>query len=477
MKSICLPIVILLSTVLLAASCLSTDDNDNITYYDDTAITAFSLGTLNREMHTTSSKGEDSVYTEEVDGSEYKFYIDQLQRKIYNPDSLPAGTDAGHVICNVSGKNSGVVVIKDVGSDTLRYYVSTDSIDFTAPREFRVYSNDGTSYRTYTVSVNVHKEDPDSFNWNRTAVVDAFKTMEDMKAVAIGSRMLVFGKEGNTTTVYSTSQSDGSTWTKLTTNIALDGEACKSGGDFGNLLNTVSGGSRIVSADGETWNDHTDINSAVTQPDRLIGATVSTLYGMLGGKIVSSTDKGNSWTEDRILGDASELPADEITSGVLASNTNANTGRIVIAGNRDITAFAGDSVAMVWSKIEEYADVQAAHSWMFCNENNGYRLPNLAGLKMMKYGDVLIAFGGKGQGTSTATAFSTIYYSEDNGLTWHSDGVYVLPEGFDNGGGSVFAAASDTDNYLWIISGGDGSVWRGRLNRLGWTDNQTSFIK
>ena len=153
MKRIIQCLAILFSGTFLLASCLSDDNDNNFVYYDDTAITSFSLGTVNQYLHTLSSEGEDSVYKVEITGSKYKFYIDQLKREIYNPDSLPAGTDAAHVICNVGSKNSGIVVIKNVDSDTLSYYSSSDSVDFTQPREFRVYSVGGAYYRAYKVSV------------------------------------------------------------------------------------------------------------------------------------------------------------------------------------------------------------------------------------------------------------------------------------------------------------------------------------
>lgn len=71
--------ILLISMAWIASSCL--DDNEyEYEYPNDTAITAFSLGTVDRYVHTLSSKGEDSVYTEDVDGSEYKFYIDQVKR-------------------------------------------------------------------------------------------------------------------------------------------------------------------------------------------------------------------------------------------------------------------------------------------------------------------------------------------------------------------------------------------------------------
>ena len=171
------------------------------------------------------------------------------------------------------------------------------------------------------------------------------------------------------------------------------------------------------------------------------------------------------------------LPDENIGYGSLALTTDDTSERIIIAGNRSLSSNQEDSVAMVWSKIEEYSTNSERHSWMFCNEDNGYNLPRLANLKMLAYGDVLIALGGQGEGTSTAEAFSAFYVSEDNGLTWHDDDKYYMPEGFDNAESDVFTMTVDENNYLWIVCGGTGTVWRGRVNRLGWEENQTSFTE
>ena len=49
-------LVVLLSAVWMLSSCLgSDDDNSEYSYYKDTAISTFTLGTLNRTVHTTSS--------------------------------------------------------------------------------------------------------------------------------------------------------------------------------------------------------------------------------------------------------------------------------------------------------------------------------------------------------------------------------------------------------------------------------------
>ena len=141
--------ILLISMAWIASSCL--DDNEyEYEYPNDTAITAFSLGTVDRYVHTLSSKDEDSVYTEDVDGSEYKFYIDQVKKIIYNPDSLPKGCDATRILATISSKNSGVIGIKDTKSDSIAAYSSSDSIDFSVPREIRAYNVIGTAYSAYT---------------------------------------------------------------------------------------------------------------------------------------------------------------------------------------------------------------------------------------------------------------------------------------------------------------------------------------
>ena len=65
--------------MLLLASCMKSKDN-NVTLASDTAITSFSLGTMKRIVHTTSSTGADSTYKVSVTGSDYKFSIDQVNQ-------------------------------------------------------------------------------------------------------------------------------------------------------------------------------------------------------------------------------------------------------------------------------------------------------------------------------------------------------------------------------------------------------------
>ena len=58
-----LSFVIMVSAVCLLSSCLK-DNNDEVTYHEDTAVTAFKLATLKRQLTTTAKDGvTDSSYT------------------------------------------------------------------------------------------------------------------------------------------------------------------------------------------------------------------------------------------------------------------------------------------------------------------------------------------------------------------------------------------------------------------------------
>ena len=153
---------------LSLSSCLNSSDDSELTYYNDTAITTFSLSTVNRYVHTTTSAGKDSVYKKTL-SSPVTFNIDQYRRVIYNTDSLFADCDLSHVLVSIGAKNNGYVVIKSLISDTLFNYSSTDSLDFSQPREIRVYANDGSGYRAYDVVINKHKTETNKLLWEKKA--------------------------------------------------------------------------------------------------------------------------------------------------------------------------------------------------------------------------------------------------------------------------------------------------------------------
>lgn len=188
--------MLVLSTTFIT-SCLGSNNDYETDLYKDTAITFFSLSTVKQTIHTTTSTGKDSTYTKTVSDIPV-FTIDQYQGKIYNTDSLPSGCDLSHILASISSKNNGVIVINyptSTGADSLLYYNSSDSIDFSKPREIRVYAYNGQSYRSYTVTVNMHQAETGKLFWEKRQLSDypkdSRKTQLEIQAVNAGMKQFI----------------------------------------------------------------------------------------------------------------------------------------------------------------------------------------------------------------------------------------------------------------------------------------------
>lgn len=462
--------MMLLLASLVLTSCLKSDD-DEVVLYEDAGIVTFSLGTLNCYRHTLSSNGADSIYKTTIIGNKYKFYINQATREIYNPDSLPYGTDVAHVACTIDAKNSGAIAVKSVVGDTLRWHSSTDSIDFTQPRELIVFSNSGANESHYMVRVNVHQEEPDVFSWSQQGSSDLFANLTGMKAVALGTEVLVFGTNGEQTLVFGRGDNG---WEQRTLSVGrLDADAWKNVVVRGGDVYVKNGGELLCRKAGADWAKVAD-----TDVRQLVAASSLHLFAINGdGLLVSSADEGKTWSIELLDSDAALLPTQDISFTCTKVRTNDDIERVVLVGNRSESAFPDDRNAVVWSKIEDSNDGSVEHSWSLCiNDGNLYELKRLRGISVVNYGEGMVALGGSGIGAATASPFASLYESLDGGIAWRTRSYLPLPNGLNSTDG-VFAVASDTDNYLWMVCGGSGQVWRGRLNRLGWKNEQTSFTK
>ena len=151
-----------LCVILVGSSCLLScfgdDKNTDTTVYYETTVLKMELEAINRNIHTTSSKGEDSVYQRKLTTFP-DFTVDEANRKIFNTDSLPSDCDLSHVVVELqTTSRTGALFWKAIDSDDLIFYTSIDSVDFTKPRELRAYNSDGKLYRAYTVTLNKHQQ-------------------------------------------------------------------------------------------------------------------------------------------------------------------------------------------------------------------------------------------------------------------------------------------------------------------------------
>ena len=185
----------------------SSDDYYGSYSTSSTLISAFSLG-------------EDDDVLDNLDS--VHFVIDPERRMIYNPDSLPVGTDVRHLTVSITFPHTVSTAQFSVSggkvmSDTTFDYTSTttDSIDFTGNVQLSVVSYDKTHTRIYRVQVNVHTTQPDSIYWDRNLKRDLPGTVSattGSKTVCLANEWLCLLNNGGTYTLSTASTPSQKQW-------------------------------------------------------------------------------------------------------------------------------------------------------------------------------------------------------------------------------------------------------------------------
>lgn len=443
--------IALITATLSLSSCLSSDET-TVEYTHDTAITAFSLGSLDR--YTKTKAGKDTLLKANVKGSDYKFYIDQAQRLIYNVDSLPCGVRDTAILATISSKNNSPILLMDINKtdSVAAYYSSSDSINFSKPRFIRVYSSDYSAYAQYQVTVNVHKELPYEFKWHELAQNNSqLAAFSDLKAVACGDDIYVFGKTAEGTQVLKSAINDGSAWSSIMMNVSLSGDAYQSVVALDGKLYISDGGKVYASADAARWALVSSENADVKQ---LIGASSKNLYAYNTAAGISvSKDKGVSWEQEKLDTDKAYLPKQNISMNVAGVLSAKDVENVMLLGTRDKAL--KDTVATTWLRTVDYANEDGQWNYLEIENNKSGKMPWLDQVITCAADTGFVALGSNGKW----------YKSQDAGLTWKQDAMVVLPAKFATEG--RFAFCRDKQHYYWIIR--NGYVWRGRFNIDGWS--------
>ena len=159
-------IVSFLIVSIAVSSCLDSDDNYE--YSSDATVHAFGIDTIH--------------------GKHYKFSIDQLNRRIFNKDSLPVGSDTiiDRILIDTFSVNGWITS----GSPTDTLFNMADSVNLlpamnknNGGMEFTIHAADGVTTRKYTLEIRVHLQDPDSLVWKEMTPFSNTAISGNQKAV------------------------------------------------------------------------------------------------------------------------------------------------------------------------------------------------------------------------------------------------------------------------------------------------------
>lgn len=444
--------VLLLILCLSMTACLGSDDDNQVTTYGDMAITSFTLGTIPRYTTSTSTTtGNDTTIRTTISGSAYPMTIDHLGCRIYNASPLPMGTDVKHVVCTVTAKNGGSVALQSMTSDSLQWYNSSDSIDFSVPRIFRVYAINGEGYRDYTVTVNVSETTGTTFDWKkeRVGTIDApANYFTDVKLYAMGDKLVLMSKQPGASSEVDDGDwivqmsADGQQWNSLF-HIADDGKGIWCGATVKDgLLYYQLGTTLNKTGESVGWERVLVDNSSPVK--RLVGSSSTELFALdADGQLMRSVDDGLTWQAEQLDDSADLLPTENIATVTWSYGPADNTDYVLMVGN----SRQEDDAMSIWRKISEQGK-QGQWVYMPVDDYNLYTLPRMNNLAMTCYDDKVLA----------VSRGLKMFESSDQGVSWQVSTLYALPTAFV---GDMVAMVADNEGRLWLVSN-NGDVWRGQ---------------
>ena len=366
---------------------------------------------------------------------------------------------------------------KPKGSDHDTIWTSTDSIDFTDPVEFKVYAYSGVEGKPYKVTINVHQQEPDTISWKKFDN-NPFSAgnLSEQKAVYANEKIYIFGKKnnGNTCIEYTKAinvpgenglKDNPTSWTPIE-NLPLNIDTYSATVCAGNIYFLAETNKQLYKLDANS----NAITSVGTETfEMLIGANEikSELYAVKGGK--SGIYKENTWTEDADPFTLCPTGKPFFSNTTTASYNSNITSTVALCYNQGTTA--NDTTALVFNRMS------SDNKWETRMQN--LPLPNLKNVTMIYYDGKLYAFGGESV-KPEVKPFSQFYCSTDNGLCWRPvTECMAFPAEFStlytthHGNYSCavtpkLESETSRGNFIWIVWE-DGSICRGRINRLGFT--------
>lgn len=449
-----------ISIQMCFVSCMK--DDEEVEYSSTCYISSFSLGSLRKANWAKGSAGQDSVFYTTFASTAFPMSVDQRNLVIENKDSLPYGTEVNRLLTTCVFDR--VLVHRPENIQGLEpedtawvAFDKKDSIDFSTPRHFRVFAADGYSYRTYTVKVNVHKQNPDSMVWKRDSL-GVFNTgaTANRQMAASNGHLVVMNElqDGSMQCLMRAMQ--GGEWTSQTATGAEGADVSTLKEHDGHLYMSTHDGRIITSTDGTAWQPFMSGRSDLV----LAGLSQDYLYATCSEGVIRTSLTSEDWKSEAMDEDANLLPLTNIGMALM-QQTNGNS-RLVMMGLRH-------GQTRTWSKVWYQGRTEEQAGWVYYTVAKP--CPALAQMNMMPYDDGLIVLGGS-SADGKHTAMDHIYYSYDNGVTWRAHETATVNGKLQAEAcqARLITAAVGADNHLWVLV--DNQLWRGRVNRMGFQNDK-----
>ena len=394
----------------LVGACNSNDEpaREGTPDYSGVTVRAFSLKENKAVLNNI-----DSVF----------FSIDLNNRRIFNADSLPLGTDVSAVAVKLTTDECSECKFHMTslhGTDTVVDYLTSpdEKLNFTKPVTLTIRSYNGAVEMSYDVSVNVHELKNDSLWWDDKGCLPLpASSPSAQRAVKMGDRAYVLCRTQGGWSLSRSENVFAGTWSAIATDLPADADITSFNASDDTLYILDGNGNLLSSADGAAWT-----------PAGAIGwRAITAVYpgGVLGLKAAADGSLRHvaypSGAESAV---ASDFPVEGYSQSILSSSKWAPRPQVMIAGGRTATGtLTGATWAYdgsTWAKVGK--GLPAAEGYAVAR----YTIVQTDTLSWQsKRIPALVAIGGRG----ALKCQRSVYVSRDMGMNWNKGSNLVqLPE-------------------------------------------------
>lgn len=443
MKIKLLPILTgLFITTATMTSCLKSDTPD-FEYVSDANIYVFNI---------------DTIY-----GKTYNFSIDQANGLIFNQDSLPVASDTiinKILIKEISTRGASV-------SHNGEFIALTDSIDLTGPFELNTKSITGEHAKTYTVNVNVHKQDPNLLEWVTMdqEIPANFKDINKV-TVSLGTSVFVYAENGD---AYKLESHKAGSWNNITTSgIQVDeNNKIKNVVKENDILFLLAGTKVYKSNDGVNWEGI----ATNLEIETLLAVRNGNPYAMTRSngtlKFCYFDNQQNTWLEGENV--PNNFVKENLSSAPFQGNHGQNTSSMLMG-----SGIVGATNLFAWTS-------NTGKTWTKLSDNiNKAPCPLLDNPIMFRYNDMMYTLGKrevivvveddkkKEENEKPEEVKKIVYrlFTSVDGINWQlaPSKEQLKEEVYDK---VIESVTVDENNYIWFTCKDESKIWRGRLNHLG----------
>ena len=460
--------VLIAVVVTLLTSCNTTtteEDTQDYCYISEMTIGSLQRTIVKRVDHDKTITTRSIIYT-----TGWPFTVDQINNKIYNRDPLPTGCSR-RTLLSITYKGKNLLYRPHSASEAFGWiaYSSSDSIDIPEDGgvDFLVNGADGSS-RVYNIQLNIHKQERGDWTWHDKSKGLNMNDWTEARITSIGDKVFLYGRNNNGW--QSWCSTDGGAWESLTLSGLPETAAVASIVSDGEKLYTYDGKGNVwQSENGAVWTEQ-----GITDVKRLVCVTAARLYDIKDGELRStSLNEDTEWRNEVLdntpLSMGNFIDVDSVRC--LFYETSNYLKRILLVGTLKHPT-KDELTAPEWCKMWTASEDEARREWNYFTPRwvNKLGLPDMKPLAVQRSGSQLVGFGGATTNTPAITPLNLLYVSDDNGLTWRTDGLNYLPDELWGKNCAWLSSTTDEDEYVWIVarvSDTETYVVRGRQNGIG----------